>query len=490
VKRVNEYDNANRLVGISERDSTGALLVYFKYGYDADGRLTTRYRLPMPQAITTASVDASYDADNRISNWNSLTLTNDVDGNMTFGPLGSAGLVNYSYDARNRLTSVGSVAAGITSYGYDAENNRISVTTQSGTTRYLIDPHGDALPRVLVREKPDDSKTAYVYGIGLLYEVNDTTDVATYYHFDSIGNTAALTGATGAVTDRIEYSPYGQITYRTGTTDTPFLYVGQLGVQQDANGLLNMRARYYSPELMRFVNADPIGFSGGMNWYAYANNSPMMCNDPTGTIVETAWDVANVGLGIYSLQDNVRNGNWGWAALDAVGLAYDSLAVAVPFLPAGVSAAFKASRAGNTVIQSVNAGIDIARTSDRVHDAARGINVAKKEIPWQAAIDGSNLHRKVASQSDSLRYFDSTFMTGANRSSGRRPDMIGSGIWADITTPGQWQRHVTSYTTNFGTGIPILYNRGVGVVGTTRLIPGVGYSLFTSRFIGYHYGRK
>jgi hypothetical protein len=53
----------------------------------------------------------------------------------------------------------------------------------------LVDPHGDALPRVLVREKPDTSTTTYVYGIGLLYEVNDTTGNATYYHYDNIGNT-------------------------------------------------------------------------------------------------------------------------------------------------------------------------------------------------------------------------------------------------------------------------------------------------------------
>lgn len=282
LDRTNEYDNANRLERIYERDNAGRLLVYFKYGYDDDGRLTNRYRLPKPQPVTIPSHVATYDADNRISIWNSQTLTHDDDGNMTYGPLGSAGLVNYNYDSRNRLTSVGTVSTGFTYYGYDSENNRISQTTAAGVTHYLVDPHGDALPRVLVREKPDGSKTTYVYGVGLLYEVDDVSGDATYYHYDNIGNTAALTGAYGAVTDRIEYSPYGQITHRTGTTDTPYLFVGQLGVQTEANGLIYMRARYYSPELMRFCNADPIGFSGGMNWYAYGNNSPMMFTDPSG----------------------------------------------------------------------------------------------------------------------------------------------------------------------------------------------------------------
>jgi hypothetical protein len=62
---------------------------------------------------------------------------------------------------------------------------------------------------------------------------------------------------------------------------------------------------------------------------------------------------------------------------------------------------------------------------------------------------------------------------GANRSTGPQPDMSGNGIWADITTAGQWQKHTNTYQ-NFGTGIPIIYERGRGVTNSTRLIPGYG----------------
>jgi RHS repeat-associated protein len=282
VVRTNVFDDANRPTRIYERDGAGRLLVYFKYEYDNDGQLTSRYRLPRPKTFALPPFTATYDADNRIETWNGLNIVHDDDGNMTTGPLSAAGLVTYAYDARNRLTSVGALVSGLTSYNYDAEGNRISQTTGVGTTRYLVDPHGGALPRVLTREKPDASTTSYVYGIGLLYEVDDATGDATYYHFDNIGSTAALTGPTGMLTDRMEYDVYGTVTRRIGMTDTPFLYVGEWGVQRDENGLLHMRARFYSPELRRFVNADPIGFGGGLNWYAYAEGDPISFVDPSG----------------------------------------------------------------------------------------------------------------------------------------------------------------------------------------------------------------
>jgi hypothetical protein len=46
-----------------------------------------------------------------------------------------------------------------------------------------------------------------------------------------------------------------------------------------------MRARYYHPGIRRFLNADPIRFDGGMNWFAYANGDPVMNMDPSGEVV-------------------------------------------------------------------------------------------------------------------------------------------------------------------------------------------------------------
>jgi uncharacterized protein RhaS with RHS repeats len=42
------------------------------------------------------------------------------------------------------------------------------------------------------------------------------------------------------------------------------------------------RARYYSPLLGRFINEDPIGFVGGLNFYSYVFDSPTNLTDPSG----------------------------------------------------------------------------------------------------------------------------------------------------------------------------------------------------------------
>jgi uncharacterized protein RhaS with RHS repeats len=42
------------------------------------------------------------------------------------------------------------------------------------------------------------------------------------------------------------------------------------------------RARYYHPTLQRFISEDPIGFSGGVNFYTYTENNPVNGVDPYG----------------------------------------------------------------------------------------------------------------------------------------------------------------------------------------------------------------
>jgi len=57
-------------------------------------------------------------------------------------------------------------------------------------------------------------------------------------------------------------------------------YGGVWGYRTDPLGLLQLGARFYWPEVGRFVQQDPIG--DGDNWYAYAENNPLVWIDPEG----------------------------------------------------------------------------------------------------------------------------------------------------------------------------------------------------------------
>jgi RHS repeat-associated protein len=46
------------------------------------------------------------------------------------------------------------------------------------------------------------------------------------------------------------------------------------------------RARYYDPQIGRFISEDPLGFDGGdVNLYVYAGNNPVLNSDPTGQFI-------------------------------------------------------------------------------------------------------------------------------------------------------------------------------------------------------------
>ena len=126
--------------------------------------------------------------------------------------------------------------------------------------------------------------TKYVYGRGLIGE--ETNSAFKTYHFDCRGSTIAITDASGNITDTFAYDTYGKQISRTGTGEVIFGYNGRDGVVTDANGLVYMRARYYSPEMRRFIIADivagAISNAVTLNRFAYANGNPVSFVDPFG----------------------------------------------------------------------------------------------------------------------------------------------------------------------------------------------------------------
>jgi RHS repeat-associated protein len=124
---------------------------------------------------------------------------------------------------------------------------------------------------------------------------NIATGKVRYYHADGQGSIIGLTNESGQEVTQYAYDPFGNVTVAGESSDNPFQYTGR---ENDGTGLYYYRARYYSPELQRFISEDPFGLAGGINLVAYAGNSPLNYVDPLGL------SARSVFLGTASLTVN------------------------------------------------------------------------------------------------------------------------------------------------------------------------------------------
>ena len=267
------YDNLSRVTARTvKKFSDNSVVSTETFNYDAAGNVTDA-----PDSCFL------YDTNNRLISFNGNTVSYDLDGNML-----SNGSLTCTYDSANRL-----VNAGGHTYTYNAEDVRIRNLCADEDTTYTYNTN--AKLSMLLMKTTNGVVTKYVYGKGLIGE--EIGSVFKTYHFDCRGSTAAITNASGNITDTFAYDTYGKLISRTGTSKVIFGYNGRDGVVTDDNGLIYMRARYYSPEMKRFINADivagAISNAITLNRFAYANGNPVSLVDPFGLSAER-------GAGSYS----------------------------------------------------------------------------------------------------------------------------------------------------------------------------------------------
>lgn len=97
---------------------------------------------------------------------------------------------------------------------------------------------------------------------------------------DPLGSTIALLDNTQTKTDTFSYWPYGEVQSRTGTTATPFQFVGTLGYYRDATDRMYVRARYLRPNLGRWQTVDP--YWPVEEAFGYAGANPLTYVDFSG----------------------------------------------------------------------------------------------------------------------------------------------------------------------------------------------------------------
>ena len=266
------------------------------YTYDALSRSTSE------SAIDGAGNSYEYGANNSITSVNGVQLETDECGN-TLHYIQDGEKLDVVYDAKNRIQEIGGEG---NQYHYDVENNRVSMSSQGISMTYTYDTSGGR-NRLVWMEDQDNQGTVFVYGAdGLMWSKSDGE--YKIYHYDYRGSVVAVTDENGNLTDEIRYNAYGSVVGRTGTDLLIIGYNGRDGVLTEPNGLLFMRARYYSPALKRFMNADiilgSIADPSTLNLYAYVNGNPISYVDPFGLSKEESsnsgwgWDFWNWNYGV------------------------------------------------------------------------------------------------------------------------------------------------------------------------------------------------
>ncbi len=229
---------ANRLEAIHQTDENGPLLATFEY--DDNGAVTAR---------RDGSGNLAY----------GLTRNDRGQVASATGPFGTS---QYAYDPRGyrvRRTAAGAVQQ----YHLEGEHlESIYDGTGSLQAKFL---RGSVIDEVVVGDYLDAAGRTTSYT----------------FHHDALESVLALSGHAGSVEEKVTYAPFGGLVSQTGGSPSALRYTGR---EFDADtGLYYYRARYYDPDLGRFLSPDPLGFAGGdVNLYAYAGNNPLVASDPSG----------------------------------------------------------------------------------------------------------------------------------------------------------------------------------------------------------------
>lgn len=359
-----EYDSLSRLItgavfpdplgGGTQRKQSSAFDVFGNLQslttQIGTGTATTRLTTTSSATNRLAS-PSTYDTAGDLTNWNGAF---------------------YEYDGLNQLARYGSGTEDWF-YIYTADDERVwSFKPGQGTTPRFDRWTLRGLDGTVLREYPI---SGYVWNNWEDKIYRDGQPLANYLsggqrrHFDldHLGTPRLITNTAGSVTSYHVYYPFGEEATSSTQDAERLKFTGherdlnnQTGATPSADDLDYMHARFCSPVTGRFLATDPgRDWSGKIpqswNRYSYTRGNPLKSLDPDGRVVETLWDVASIGIGLYSLGSNLRKGDYKGALVDVGGVIVDGLAAATPFIPGGAGAAIKAGRIANAADNAVDA---------------------------------------------------------------------------------------------------------------------------------------
>jgi len=288
----NRTAKTDELAGVTSNYSYDA--IYELTGVTQGSNTTESYTFdPVGNRLSSLGVSPySYNTSNELTSTPTASYTFDYNGN-TLTEVSSSGTTSFAWDFENRLTSVTLPGSGGTvTFKYDPFGRRIEKTTSSTTSVYAYD--GDNLT-----EETSSTGTATArYAMGLHIDeplailTGTTTD---YYQADGLGSITSLSNSSGTNVETYAYDSFGNLTASSGSLTNRFRYAAR--EFDSETGLYYYRFRYFDSAAGRFLNEDPIGFSGGTNFYAYVGNHSTDFVDPKG-LLRVCCRPANLGGGV------------------------------------------------------------------------------------------------------------------------------------------------------------------------------------------------
>jgi len=330
--RQQQYDPLMRLTSITAKDAFQNSVMDYKYTYDKAGNVLNKnteqgnyaytydnlYRLAQAtypnlpadaytyDAVGNRSTDAqapgswTYNQNNQLLTAGNITFNYDENGN-TVKKTEGAQTTLYIYNTDDRLTEVKDGNNNITAtYYYDPFGRRLLKEANNIKTHFFYADEG------LIGEYNQIGTQIKAYG----YQPQGTwgTDPVflkigtnyTFYQNDHLGTPQKLTSTGGTVAWSATYAAFGQTKVDPASTIVNDLrFPGQQFDQE--TGLHYNWNRYYDQKLGRYVTSDPIGLSGGLNVYAYADENPVNLIDVEGlnTPGKPPQGIGEIVSGIY-----------------------------------------------------------------------------------------------------------------------------------------------------------------------------------------------
>ena len=283
-----DYDRMGRLV--SESEVNGNISNNISYEYDDYSNRSQMTVSGEEDYVTTYNYSSNGHYTGLLQKESKKTgdvvrdtvYTYDANGNQLTKNDPDDGLQTNTYDGLNELIGVqnGEMTASYT-YGYDGL--RRTKTVNGKTTTHVYD--GQEL--MVDIGKSVYEADVYVRGTGLISSrafYNGMTSDVTYYLQNAHGDVVNLTSETGDKTKTYRYDAFGVEKNSDENDENPFRFSGEYFDKE--TGTIYLRARYYDPEIGRFISRDTvIGTANdplSLNLYTYCRNNPIPLNDPDG----------------------------------------------------------------------------------------------------------------------------------------------------------------------------------------------------------------